>query len=465
MAEELQQPSVMVKARDLKVVKEYVASLPEDQQAIFKERWNRIEDPNKRNEVIQKTIMAYGKRELDRSGDLGFGNQMQKMEQPIPERPNPFMAGANAVTSLKPADATIFGNPIKPLMAAGQVLAAPYQAVESAVANRALNAQKNPMTLLDPVQSAKDVIAGFTGPQKTMGDVNYRAGLNRPSADIAGLAQSVVLQSPESVQGAVDFVKDGGIQKAIKGLQSILTKPNGEKVLSDLQKKVQAGANLSDELSAMADEARKTAGATQGGYIDANASELVDAKKLGQIINRLPKPLQKEIQRLKINLKSNPTLGGAEKIRAIIKGRVPSSNWNIKSVDETMANAASQGYDDIGNLMKEGRPELAEAMGRYADTKNAQKQIVGRLETNTGMTKSNPVLEMFGKNVDNADVQAISKLAEENPEILQTIAKIKKLEGKIARQEAIGNFAKKYGAIAATSVATALGFNFLNNKK
>ena len=61
------------------------------------------------------------------------------------------------------------------------------------------------------------------------------------------------------------------------------------------------------------------------------------------------------------------------------------------------------------------------------------------------MTKSNPILEMFGKNVDRSDVEAIEILAESNPDILVTLDKIKKLTNKIDREAEIKKFVKYLG--------------------
>ena len=143
--------------------------------------------------------------------DLGFGNVEGKMNQELPTRPNPFTAGADSVKSLTMKD-FIPGNVSgmgKQGMALLQVLGAPYQAAESVVANRALSGQKDLRTFLNPQEGLRDVVAGLTGPQKTMGDVNYRAGLNRGTADAAGLAQNIAVQAPQLVEGAYKLGSKG----------------------------------------------------------------------------------------------------------------------------------------------------------------------------------------------------------------------------------------------------------------
>ena len=492
-----QKPQVLAKQRDVKVFKEFVDSLPEAKQAQYRERFNALDSAQKEI-AMQKAILAYGARENSRSNrpgadeNLGFGNIVQKMEQPLPDRPNPFMNAAQQVMEVSPSgmresnSLPFIQHPLKTAGAIGQTLMAPYQALESSVARQALRAQEGKGVMNNIQNLPKDVYEGFTGPQRTMGDVNYRAGLNRMTADAAGGVQGMTAMAPKAIPAAYDFVKGGGVQQAIKSLQSILKKPDPAKALMELEKKVQAGASLADELSYMADEARKTAGAMQGGYIDANATDAVDGNRLNDVISMAPKALQEAIldhpgitksqkpyvvtdptgiQITKMSEPTiDPTLKNSETIRGIIKGRIPSSKWNIKSVDESTSNAAKQGYDDIGKIMTEGRPELRDAMKQYGQVKNAQKQIAGRLETNTGMTKSKPILEMFGKNADNADVQAIAKLAEENPEILNTITKIKKMNSKIDRENAIKDLTKLVGPVGASAVLSALGINALNKK-
>lgn len=250
------------------------------------------------------------------------------------------------------------------------------------------------------------------------------------------------------------------------------------KRFSNLRKQTGKAQDLSQELLAQMEEARKTAGAMQGGYIDANAEEAVNADKLKQIIARLPQSLREEIlsnpgiQRttnsraetsidaaglpILNSFKSDPeisaNLKNAETLRGIIKGKVPSSRWNPKLVLEPEKNAADLAYTELGNLMTEGRPELAEAMYRYSKARGAEKQLEPLIRTRQGFTRTKPILKMFSGN-EGVPSQAIEILAEHNPEILGTVDKIRKYGHGIASAEAL----KKAAKIAAFGLASGGG--------
>ena len=186
--------------------------------------------------------------------DLGFGNVEAKINQPLPDRPNPFMAGADAVKYLTmkdfiPGNIQGMGNQGMALL---QVLGAPYQAAESIVANRALSGQKDMKTFLNPQEGLRDVVAGLTGPHRTMEDVNYRAGMDRGTgAKALALGQNVAVQGPELVEGAYKLGSKGikaigsGISKSKQGLSDIF---GASKKLSEAKVNTQVLINKADDL-------------------------------------------------------------------------------------------------------------------------------------------------------------------------------------------------------------------------
>ena len=279
-----------------------------------------------------------------------------------------------------------------------------------------------------------------------------------------------ILPSPRGLTGKVAGTALGMAGDA--GL--VMKRPRS---LGAIRNKVNEGRTLSRELLAQTDEARKTAGAMQGGYIEANADQPIDVNNLQSAIEKLPKVLQDEIysnpnitksggsktvtttdpvgmalsEKVKTDLVIDPTLKNAETIRGIIKGKVTSGHWNPKAVDIPTKNMADAGYDELGKIMTEGRPELAEAMRNYAQTRQAGKQIDPLLRTKQGFTKTKPLQKSFSKGADEANLEAIEKLAEHNPDILKTVEKIRAMASGIQKQKAIRDLLIKGSKILAGS--------------
>lgn len=147
--------------------------------------------------------------------------ETDRLKQPIPVRQNPFIEGAEAMTSAYASPLNLSGIGQRGI-AGLQVLGAPYLAAESILARRAMSGQEGVGRLLSPSQTLEDVKQGLIGPRATLGDVNYRAGMSRPTADIVGGAQSLTLQAPELIQSGVDLAK-GGI-KLVSGVKGSLNK-------------------------------------------------------------------------------------------------------------------------------------------------------------------------------------------------------------------------------------------------
>lgn len=259
----------------------------------------------------------------------------------------------------------------------------------------------------------------------------------------------------EGVQGAL------GLKKAsdIESMSNV-----GEKYLP----KAKA---LAENLYGQSEEARKTAGAMQGGYIDANAAEQVDPVKFQATIDALPKDVQEAIyknpdiqitngkelkegfdplgvktsQEVDSNPTIAPTLKNAETVRSLIKGKVPSSYFHDPIGNPGSYNLAEKGYSDIGNLMTEGRPELNEAMENYAKVMGAQDQLNPKIMSGAGFIKPKGALGLYGKNAAGENIEATKVLGEHNPDIYKAADDLRDLSNKIQRGKFYKTLAKRAG--------------------
>lgn len=263
-------------------------------------------------------------------------------------------------------------------------------------------------------------------------------------------------------------------------------KSNPAKRFGALRNKTQKAQQLSQELLAQMEEARKTAGAMQGGYIEANADAPINNQTLKASISKLPQALQEEILSnpsiqksmsvssqtindpaglpIKSYSKSediSPNLKNAETIRGLIKGKVPSSRWNPKLVMEPEKNAADLAYSELGKIMTEGRPELGEAMNQYAKVRQAEKQLEPMIRTRQGFIRTKPVIKAFGSGAEGVPSQAIEVLAEHNPDILKTVDNIRRFGANADRANKIKSAAKILGYGALTGTGASAGWSAL----
>lgn len=251
-------------------------------------------------------------------------------------------------------------------------------------------------------------------------------------------------------------------------------------------KNLKTAEELAQELLAQADEGVKVPGAMQGGYIDANADELVNADRLNEIISRMPKPLQEAIQNdpelarkavsqikdktdalgMQISevVNGEPvisnTLKNSERIRKIAGGELPSNYFNKANYGygAPELTGAKSAYNDIGTLMTEGRPELAEAMKNYAVASRGRTKLKPLLQDPQGYPKAENIVPLLGDKVKSGTKRAIEALAENNPEILQTAEKIRKFGAGVKRSEAIGKFGKSAAWVAGLGALGGSGF-------
>jgi len=145
----------------------------------------------------------------------------------------------------------------------------------------------------------------------------------------------------------------------------------------------------------------------------------------------------------------SPTLKNAETIRRIIKGEVPSRHFKPNLLDEQTNNLIEGLYDEVGKLMREGRPDLAKKMQAYAETMKARAEILPQLKSKTGYTKARPILRMFGDDAEITSGQAVRRLAQDNPEIMGTVEKARSLGKSVGRKKYIRGVTRNIGRGAA----------------
>lgn len=319
-------------------VKAHLSSLSDDGKSSFKTKFTSLSDEGKATVIGRLQEKYASSKEVASQGsapsstaNLGFGNISAKMQQELPNRPNPFISAAESMKEAysKPLNLSNLG---ERGLAGLQVLGAPYQAAESYVANRALRAQqqgsmlKGIGTFIDPRTSAQDLYTAATGPQKTFGDLNYRAGLDRGSADAIGFGESMMLQAPEVVAGGVNLVRKGikPTIDVIKQIPSVATKSGRVATVTKYEKQ------LADKRWGTL---TKWFGRKLDNFVDKNPTKLIDlrddlvqasikAADDPQLASALKHP---KIQSLMDDLSTskNLTLREVQEIKTILKKKLP----------------------------------------------------------------------------------------------------------------------------------------------
>lgn len=460
MAEQLQAPAVMVSARDLKFVKQYVDSLPEDQQNLFKERWNKIEDPAKRQQVIQKTILAYGAREHGPSLMQQAGN----------------MIGNGAIGG----PANTIGSGVTGKDIPGVIVDTANGATGGAL--RMADQQQGPTSLAGlsgaGVATGSNMVANtptqIAGP---MGSVvsQLQNAIKGNKQNIPFPPSEEILPSPKTLAGKIGGQTAGLVAGA--GMEKLMNVPGLNKIKDPMAKFTSNSSEKAKELAQAMEyqtkEASRVSGENLAGYINANTDRLVDSKKMNEIISSMPKALREavenspELQKVTgvktvtdpVGITSevpgetaiSPTLKNAEIIRRIARGDVSSRYFNRQSFPPLSPelSGADATYQEIGKLMTKGDEPLGELMKNYAETQKASKQIIPRVKSSTtGFYKPNSTTKMYSTKGTDGNIDATKVLSENNPEIIKVADEIRKLGNTVKRDEIIKKWATKIAVTA-----------------
>lgn len=391
------------------------------------------------------------------------------------------------------------------------------QRATSAVVNPLIAAQRDPWALVDPRKYGTEVLKGLTGERRSeVGDLYTGAGAGEKSAAALGLGTELALTAPEQIINAPRNIQrfGQGVGRYLEGRGAA----KAAKKFGEMKKDIQFGKSLSDDLYKGAQEAKKSAGAKQGNYIDANATQLKSEAEMNRIISQLPESIQAEIKanpavakdiiqreesrqfvikkgsdskltKPKIVNKSPDSAGkkaiireteikgspddiygraltetvsdepkiaanlkNLETIRGIIRGDVPASKFNPKMLNMDEQNIAKIAYDEVGKLMRDGNPELQKHMQNYAEIMNALKKVAPQVRDRLGFTRTKPLIKMLDKVKEGGDVsvqQAIVRLAEENPNIIPSVEKIRKFGEGVKRTKYYKQTAKKAAELGA----------------
>lgn len=244
--------------------------------------------------------------------------------------------------------------------------------------------------------------------------------------------------------------------------------PRAVKRFGDLRKQAKTGQNLSEELLNAAQTARKNVGSQYEDYINKFGDQPIDEVAVTELLKKLPKDI---VEELKINPKIEratdamgrvilkPTLRNAKAIRDIVRGDVSSKFWNPKLVDDPTKKAADFVYDEIGNVMRSGRSDLAEIMKNYSIARSAGKELYPALKTPSGFTKTKPVMKMFEKGAEGSRQQAVEALSQFNPQIVETVEKIRRFGEGAKRADRLKKTAAYLFGGGATASGGAIGWN------
>lgn len=236
------------------------------------------------------------------------------------------------------------------------------------------------------------------------------------------------------------------------------------KAFSKLRAADKPAEQLSSKLSSKVGEAVRSRGRPLGEYINQSGERLIKSpEKFRELTESLPKTLQEailsdpELSRgifgpgkefvLKSSNEVMPTLKNLERVRSIFRGGTSSKVFDPKIAEDQLRRAADVGYTRVGKLMREGDDPLRELMAKYTMAKRAEKQLGSTLSSKQGFTK--PIGRMFQEGTSSLPRQALERLSEYNPRILETIDEIMKHEKSLGKAKMISNLMRKLGTGAA----------------
>lgn len=265
--------------------------------------------------------------------------------------------------------------------------------------------------------SKKPLISSIAGPVGAFGGKSESFQLPFPKAASKG---------GEMIGGAAELVS-GGVMEPSQLLIGKIPTP---------VKSIPKSERLARTMIANIEEGIKVPGATQGGYINAQASSPVDLTDLQRVFDDLPQKVKFAIAKdpsvTRIGDMVEPNLKNSEIIRSHILD-------HINTLDFQSQAPLQESYRQIGEIMTKNRPELSEAMGAYAKAKRAGEQLIPRFKNSKGFIRTQNLGKIFGDG--NENIQAVNQLAEYNPEITRamnqiqrynTAQKVKKIAGTVA---------------------------------
>lgn len=229
--------------------------------------------------------------EMENGGSPTMPKPVNRLQETMPQRPSPLDDARSSIVSLQGKDFIPgnVGGMGKQAMTLLQLLGVGIGAGESYVANRAMRAQNQGGVMrgmgefINPMTAGQDLKQAVTGPRATLGDVNYRAGMGRGTADVVGGAENLMLQAPELLAGGLKLGARGVV--GAKNLASKAVQPTKELFQFGIGKKIDA---LYDSIGKIKGDIYKLKDVTRpGAEADFTAAALKKSEQNKGILNSL----------------------------------------------------------------------------------------------------------------------------------------------------------------------------------
>lgn len=271
-----------------------------------------------------------------------------------------------------------------------------------------------------PEMVAKNPIAAFTQAGANIAERFGGSNLERP------ISQFSMMPKPQTVAGGEAGQELGLLSSLVPAAEMASAIPQlaMAKRFNKAIKPSEKGKQLSEQLIKDSESARKTVGTRYENYLKQYGDDLIDAEKTTDLFKKMPKSLIEEVKNNPLIEKVTnqlgqviikPTVRNAKYIRDIVKGDVSAKYWNSQLVEETERKAANYIYDNLGKIMREGRPDLKNIMSNYSQVRNAGKELFNSLRTKSGYFRSKPIETIFKKGADTAKQEAVNVIVKYYP--------------------------------------------------
>lgn len=302
------------------------------------------------------------------------------------------------------------------------------------------------------------------------------------SPGVVGLGARLIddrkISLPEPKTGYGDYLEKSadtaGLAMGVKGLMSAFKKaPNYTKALAKATKEQRRAKGVADELYSGSRGAIKNVGRDYESIVIGKYGDTeVPTDQVSEALEKAPKALIEEIKNNPYIEKTvdamgrtviKPTIKNLKYLRDVVRGDVPAKHWKPKMVDDATNKAATYIYDLIGDAMRTGNDEIADVMGRYRNVRNAADEVYTTLRTPKGMTKTNPVSNIYKPGAEGSKQQAFEALAMENPELYKSLNNAKSFGEAQRRAHALKKFGGAVGRWAGYGAAGGLAWDRFNS--
>ncbi len=333
-----------------------------------------------------------------------------------------------------------------------KLIGAPITALEgiNLLSERGFAGIANPLMKMqegtfNPITLAKETWKGWSGQRLgEMRDLYARLGVPDPIATLIGLENEIAISAAPFDKGIRNIFKTSAI-KGSNFLKNMFIRPITKAGVKQMITEGATGLN---------DDLYKAISKKYDDFYTKLPNHAVDNEKFTQILDDLPDDILKKINKSKLITKTRskviePTIENAKQIRGIFRKKVPEKIWNGKAIGDANTALLEQKYGELGSIMTESNPELANLNAQYKEFRQMQKTLNRYFYDADGNIVENKLIQLFGSGGEPAHKEMFMKnFASQYPKAKDIGKTLTSLERRIGIKNVAGQ-ALKWGLIGA----------------